>query len=162
NFWPAKDYEDYLNLKSRVEIRMITMTLVGAELDILTPEIERIIKENPLLSAQTQKMLQQLQLTWDDIEDGEETLGLDNFSLEQFRQELFEFFKKNGEFFKKISNGVYTGFRFCPNQKWHTMPDSIVAVLGYPKKPDDAKDYVYPEIHLLHQRYDGGNVKTTL
>lgn len=162
NFWPAKDYEDYLNLKSRVEIRMITMTLVGAELDILTPEIERIIKENPLLSAQTQKMLQQLQLTWDDIEDGEETLGLDNFSLEQFRQELFEFFKKNGEFFKKISNGVYTGFRFCPNQKWHTMPDSIVAVLGYPKKPDDAKDYVYPEIHLLHQKYDGGNVKTTL
>jgi superfamily II DNA or RNA helicase len=29
NFWPAKDYEDYLRLKSRVEIRMAIMTIVG-------------------------------------------------------------------------------------------------------------------------------------
>ncbi|OAV72941.1 Hef nuclease [Bacteroidales bacterium Barb6] len=163
NFWPAKDYEDYLNLKSRVENRMAAMTLVGTELDNnLTPELNKMIEENPLLSDQTQKMLQQLQLTWDDIEDGEETLGLDNLSLERFRQELFEFFKKNEESFKKMPNGVYTGFQFCPSQKWQTMPNSIVAVLGYPKKPDDAKNYAYPEIHLLHQRYDEGNVKTTL
>ncbi|GHU81860.1 helicase [Bacteroidia bacterium] len=155
NFWPAKDYEDYLNLKSRVENRMAAMTLVGTELDDnLTPELREMIKENPLLSDQTQKMLQQLQLTWDDIEDGEETLGLDDLSLERFRQELFEFFKKNEDFFKKIPNGVYTGFKFSPSQKWHTMPDSIVAVLGYPKKPEDVKDYVYPEIYLLHQTYD--------
>ncbi|GHT75270.1 helicase [Bacteroidia bacterium] len=156
NFWPAKDYEDYLNLKSRVENRMAAMTLVGTELDDnLTPELREMIKENPLLSDQTQKMLQQLQLTWDDIEDGEETLGLDNLSLERFRQELFEFFKKNEEFFKKIPNGVYTGFKFSPSQKWHTMPDSIVAVLGYPKKPDDVKDYAYSEIYLLHQPIGG-------
>ncbi|OAV67999.1 hypothetical protein Barb4_02255 [Bacteroidales bacterium Barb4] len=85
--------------------------------------------------------MQQLQLTWDDIEEGKETLGLDNLSLERFRQELLEFFKKNEE----LPNGVYTGFQFCPSQKWQTMPNSIVAVLGYPKKQDDAKNYVYPE-----------------
>ncbi|GHV32962.1 hypothetical protein FACS1894177_09400 [Bacteroidia bacterium] len=45
-----------------------------------------------MLSDQTPKMLQQLQLTWDDIEDGAETLGFDDLSLERFRQELFEFF----------------------------------------------------------------------
>jgi hypothetical protein len=74
--------------------------------------------------------------------------------LERFRQELLEFFKKNEEFFKRIPNGVYTGFRFCPNRNRQTMPDSVVAVLGYPKKPEDVKDYVYPEIHLLHQPID--------
>jgi hypothetical protein len=163
NFWPAKDYEDYLNLKSRVENRMAAMTLVGTELDDnLTPELKEMIKENPLLSDQTQKMLQQLQLTWDDIEDGEETLGLDNLSLEGFRQELFEFFKKNEDFFKQMPNGVYTGFRFCPSRNRQTMPDSIVAVLGYPKKPDDAKDYVYPEIYLLHQCRDAACHVSTL
>ena len=85
------------------------------------------------------------------MEVSDETLGLNDLSLEQFRQELFEFFKKNEEFFKKIPNGVFTGFKFRPNSKWQAMPVSIVAVLGYPKRPDEATDHVYDEIHLLHQ-----------
>ncbi len=63
----------------------------------------------------------------------EETLGLNDLSLEQFRQELFEFFKQDEEFFKKMPNGVFTGFKFKINKKWDAIPDSIVAVLGYPQ-----------------------------
>jgi ERCC4-related helicase len=157
NFWPGKNYEDYLKLKSRVENRMALMTVVGTELDDkMTPELQKIVEENPLLPKQAQKMLEQLQITWDDVETGEDTLGLNDLSLEQFRQELFEFFKKNEEFFKKIPNGVFTGFQFKPNRKWRSMPDSIVAVLGYPKRPDEALDHVYDEIHLLHQNIEDG------
>jgi superfamily II DNA or RNA helicase len=157
NFWPGKNYEDYLNLKSRVENRMALMTVVGTELDDkMTPELHKMVEENPLLPKQAQKMLEQLQITWDDVETGEDTLGLNDLSLEQFRQELFEFFKKNEEFFKKIPNGVFTGFQFKPNKKWPSMPDSIVAVLGYPKRPDEALDHVYDEIHLLHQNIEDG------
>lgn len=36
------------------------------------------------------------------------------------------------------------------------MPDSIVAVLGYPKRPDEKIDHVYDEIHLLHQSIEDG------
>lgn len=164
NFWPGKNYEDYLNLKSRVENRMALMTVVGTELDDkMTPELQKIMEENPLLPKQAQKMLEQLQITWEDVETGEDTLGLNDLSLEQFRQELFEFFKKNEEFFKKIPNGVFTGFKFKPNKKWQTMPDSIVAVLGYPKRPDDASNHVYDEIHLMHQNIeDGKNSKLIL
>lgn len=153
NFWPGENYEDYLRLKSRVENRMALMSVVGTELDDnLTPEFQKIVEENPLLPKQAQKMLEQLQFTWDDIEDSDETLGLDDLSLEQFRQELFEFFKKNEEFFKKIPNGVFTGFKFKATKKWKQMPESIVAVLGYPKKPDDnTVEHTYKEIHLLHQ-----------
>ena len=154
NFWPAKNYEDYLNLKSRVENRLAAMTLVGTEIDdTLTQELQDMIKENPLLSEQTQRMLKQLQLTWDDVEGGEETLGLNNLSLEHFRQELFDFFKQNEEFFRKIPNGVFTGFKFYPKSKWEQIPDSIVAVLGYPQNKNKKKDYVYQEIYLLHQNY---------
>lgn len=155
NFWPGKNYEDYLRLKSRVENRMALMSVVGTELDEkMTPEFQRMVEENPLLPKQAQKMLEQLQITWDDVEVSDETLGLNDLSLEQFRQELFEFFKKNEEFFKKIPNGVFTGFKFKPNAKWKTMPQSIVAVLGYPKRPDEAIDHVYDEIHLLHQNIE--------
>jgi len=94
-----------------------------------------------------------LQITWDDIETSDETLGLNDLSLEQFRQELFEFFKQEEEFFKKMPNGVFTGFQFCPNKKWEAMPDSIVAVLGYPRKPDEGTDHIYKEIHLLQQPF---------
>ncbi len=158
NFWPGKNYEDYLKLKSRVENRMALMTLAGTEIDDkMTLELQQMVEENPLLTKQAQKMLEQLQITWDDVETSEDTLGLNDFSLEQFRQELFEFFKKNEEFFKKIPNGVFTGFKFKPNKKWTSMPNSIVAVLGYPKRPDDVADHVYQEIYLLHQPIDGGN-----
>jgi superfamily II DNA or RNA helicase len=157
NFWPGKNFEDYLKLKSRVENRMALMSVVGTEIDDkITPELKQIVNENPLLPKQAQKMLEQLQITWDDVETGEDTLGLDDLSLEQFRQELFEFFKKNEEFFKKMPNGVFTGFKFKPNSKWSSMPDSIVAVLGYPRRPDEALDHVYEEIHLLHQSIEDG------
>ncbi len=163
NFFPAKDYEDYLRLKKRVEERMALMSIVGTEVEEnLTPEFVKLVEENPLLSKQTEKMLSQLQITWDDIETGEDTLGLDDFSLEQFRQELFEFFKKEEEFFKKIPNGVFTGFKFKMNKKWEEMPDSIVAVLGYPRRPDETPDYVYDKIHLLHQPIVDGQKAASL
>jgi superfamily II DNA or RNA helicase len=152
NFFPAKDYEDYLRLKKRVEERMALMSVVGTEIeDNLSPEFEKMIEENPLLPKQAEKMLSQLQITWDDIESNEETLGLNDLSLEQFRQELFEFFKQDEEFFKKMPNGVFTGFKFKINKKWDNIPNSIVAVLGYPKRPDETPDHIYDEIHLLHQ-----------
>lgn len=163
NFFPAKDYEDYLRLKKRIEERMALMSIVGTEVEEnLTPEFVQMIEKNPLLPKQAEKMLSQLQITWDDIETGEDTLGLDDFSLEQFRQELFEFFKQNEEFFKKMPNGVFTGFKFKINKKWNEMPDSIVAVLGYPRKPDETPDHVYDEILLLHQPIVEGKRAATL
>jgi len=163
NFFPAKDYEDYLRLKKRVEERMALMSVVGTEVEEnLTPELEELIDENPLLPKQAEKMLSQLQITWDDIESNDETLGLNDFSLEQFRQELFEFFKQDEEFFKRMPNGVYTGFKFKTNKKWDEMPDSIIAVLGYPKRPDESLDHIYDEIYLLHQPIVDGHRASTL
>jgi hypothetical protein len=160
NFWPAKDYDDYLNLKSRVENRMAIMTIAGTEMpEDLTPELKKMVEDNPLFSQQTAKMLEQMQLTWDDIEDSEGTVGLDDLSLEQFRQELFELFKQKEEFFKNIPNGVYTGFRQFADlfQNVRLNENSLIAVLGYPRKPDDSdKNHIYSEIRLMHTSYRNG------
>ena len=162
NFWPAKDCDSYLKLKSRVEKRMALMSVVGSEfMEELTPELQAIVAENPLISRQTEKMLKQLELTWDDVETGEETLGLNNLSLEQFRQDLFDFFKKREDFFKQIPNGVYTGFRFRRNKSWTTVKQSIVAALGYPRRPPETNDHSYSEIILLHQNYADGKVQSS-
>lgn len=162
NFWPGKSYEDYLRLKSRVENRMALMSIVGTELEEVTEDLKGMIEDNPLLPKQAEKMLKQLEITWDDVETSDETLGLNDLSLEQFRQELFEFFKQNEEFFRQIPNGVYTGFRFKPNRKWSDLPHSIVAVLGYPKRPGEVKEHVYTELQLLHQSLEDGKKKTVV
>lgn len=161
NFWPGKNYEDYLRLKKRVEERMALMSLVGTELEDVTEDLKVMIEGNPLLPRQAEKMLRQLQITWDDVDANDETLALSDLSLEQFRQELFEFFKQNEEFFRQIPNGVYTGFRFKPNRKWSSMPLSLVSVLGYPRRPDDVKNHVYSEMHLLQQPLDGSSNQQT-
>ncbi|MFQ5486444.1 MAG: helicase-related protein, partial [Desulfobacterales bacterium] len=151
NFWPGKDYEDYLRLKDRVEKRMALMSIVGAEIDEkITPEVERMTKDNPILSKQAQKMLEQLQVTWDDVETSDETLGLNDLSLEQFRQELFELFQKGKEYFENMPNGIFTGFKAAPDKQHPELPDGIIALLGYPNKPDEADDHTYKELFLLY------------
>jgi ERCC4-related helicase len=164
NFWPAKDYEDYLKLTVRVENRMALMTVVGTEtIDDLTPELEKTVENNPLLTKQSQKMLEQMQLTWDDIEENQETFGLNDLSLEQFRQDLYELLNKNKNDFDKIPNGVFSGFRQRADLPLPNVSDSIVAVLGYPAKPENAdSNFSYKEIHLLHQNYKNGTIEPTL
>ncbi|GBD96563.1 ATP-dependent RNA helicase DbpA [bacterium BMS3Abin06] len=156
NFWPGKNYEDYLRLKARVENRMAAMSLVGAEIDEkMTPEIEKIVKNNPIITRQTEKMLNQMQFTWEDVETGDESIGLDNLSLEQFRQELFDMFQKNKEIFERMPNGIFTGFKAEPDNKYTELPEGIIALLGYPKKPDDSDTHTYNEYHLLYSNNKG-------
>ncbi|GBE39012.1 ATP-dependent helicase HepA [bacterium BMS3Bbin08] len=156
NFWPGKNYEDYLRLKARVENRMAAMSVVGAEIDEkMTPEIEKIVENNPIVSRQTEKMLNQMQFTWEDVETSDESLSLDDLSLEQFRQELFDMFQKNRESFDKMPNGIFTGFKSEPNEKYTELPKGVIALLGYPKKPDDADTHKYNEFHLLYSHAKG-------
>ena len=156
NFWPGKDYEDYLRLKDRVEKRMALMSIVGAEIDDkITPEVERMTKDNPILSKQAQKMLEQLQVTWDDVETSDETLGLNDLSLEQFRQELFELFQKGKEYFENMPNGIFTGFKASPDKQYPELPDGVIALLGYPNKPDEVDDHTYKELFLLYSNSKG-------
>jgi superfamily II DNA/RNA helicase len=156
NFWPGTDYEDYLRLKARVEYRMAAMSLVGTEIDEqMTPEIERMVKDNPLVTRQTEKMLRQMQFTWEDIETSDESLGMDNLSLEQFRQELFDIFQKNKEMFEKMPNGIFTGFKAEPDKHFTELPEGIIALLGYPRKPDDSPEHKYAEYHLIYSHKKG-------
>ena len=54
-FWPGKNYEDYLQMKKRVDKRMALMSAVGTELQAITPEFQKMMAENPVLPKQAQK-----------------------------------------------------------------------------------------------------------
>ena len=160
NFWPASDYEKVLKLATKINNRMAAMTLVGAETIDVNEEFKSIVSDNPLLNSQTQKLLEQLRdNSISDIESLQ-TVGLHDFSLESFRQDLIEYLNRNKEFFKKMPKGAYSGFELTPNL-FEDVPESLVAVVGYPRRNPNKKDQSYDKLYLMCQPVDAKS-KTSL
>lgn len=157
NFWPADSYEDFLRLQDRIERRIVLMTLTGSEPIDIHSNISAI-EDNPLISKQEKKMMEQLQLTWEDIESNDEVLGFDKLSMESFRQELFELFQKNRKELESIPNGVYTGFKKDEQLFNKPVVDGIIALLGYPRNLENSPQHKYDKLFLLYSDYDGKNI----
>ena len=155
NFWPTTSYNEYLNLTSRINNRMALMRLAGTETQPTDEELAAIVKNDPTIDHNTQKLLKQISDGGiEDIEepevDGGANLGLEDFSLEVFRQELLDYFEKNRELFRKMPAGVFSGFRLGADAK-EPIPESLVAVLGYPRRtPGDVKT-PYTRLYLMLQ-----------
>ena len=91
NFWPSKDVDSYLNLQSTIENRLATMKVVGSEIDTnFTDKLKDMAEDENLEKNETAKMLKKLDVSWDDIETSDTSLGFNDLSLEQFRQDLFD------------------------------------------------------------------------
>jgi ERCC4-related helicase len=117
NFWVGENFENALNLKNRVEKRMAIMALVGTEIpDNLTEQLEKLMAENPLVSQQEEKMLRQMQISWDDIESGGQTLSLADFSMEIFRQELLAYLMEHKGVLESMPNHIFSGFALAKEQ----------------------------------------------
>lgn len=155
NFWPTNSYDEYLNLSSRINNRMALMRLAGVEVQDIGKELNRILKDDPTIDRNTQKLLKQISDGGiEDIEEpeveGGSNLGLEDFSLEVFRQELLDYFEKNRGLFRKMPAGVFSGFKLPADSK-ELIPESLVAVLGYPRrKPGDVKT-PYSRLYLMLQ-----------
>jgi superfamily II DNA or RNA helicase len=158
NFWPAKSYDDYLNLKGRVEKRMALLSLVGAEFEErLTPEMEAMLaglEGSDLASKQAERMLQQMQTTWDDLETSGRELSFDDFSLEPFRQELLDIMRRQQDKYRKMPHGIFTGFKAlsapAPDGKPYPAP-GMIALLGHPRRPQPAPaNHHYDELYLAY------------
>ena len=155
NFWPTTSYNEYLNLTSRINNRMALMRLAGTETQPTDEELDEIVKNDPTIDRNTQKLLQQISEGHiEDLEepekDGGSNLGLEDFSLEVYRQELLDYFEKNRELFRRMPSGVFSGFKLPADAK-EPIPESLVAVLGYPRrKPGDVKT-PYSRLYLMLQ-----------
>lgn len=158
NFWCADSYEDLLNLKNRVEKRMALLSLVGAELDQdLTPELQQLIKDNPLLERQAERMIEQMQTTWDDIAPEQKAFGLDDLSMELFRQELHDEIMKERHKYENMPPGVFSGFRTRNDLFVSDLPQGMIALLGSPPKQlgDHDHQYYKNHLHLLYTTPEG-------
>ena len=153
NFWPSDNINSYLNLQRRIEQRMAAMKLAGAEVHLEFSETFRQMAEDETLEqAQKDRMLKQMESTWDEIEGSQQTVGFDSFSLEVYRQELLMELRKNQAYYESMPDAIFTGFKAidssCPQ-------NGIVALLGYPTRPVKATQYQYKGFELVYLNLKG-------
>ena len=156
NYWPSDNINNYLNLKGRIEARMAMMKLAGSEVHLeFSESFKEMASDANFEDRMNERMLKQMQTSWEDIEDNHSGLGFDNLSLEDYRQDLLEELQKNEDYYKNMPKGVYTGFIA---DKSICRESGIIALLGYPAKPPKTPDHKYQTYDLIYIDMDGKQV----
>lgn len=91
NFWPDLDLDDYIKLKSRVELRMKIVDMTATGDDNLLSEDEKI--ELEYRKAQLQRLQEEVV----DIEDMSSGISIMDLGLNEFRLDLLEYVKNHPE-----------------------------------------------------------------
>lgn len=153
NFWPAQNLNEYLNLQSRIEKRMMAMKLMGSE-DIkdFTDHYADMSIDEELETRHTDRMLEQMQNSVDDL-DGGKSFGFDDLSLETFRQDLASELNERREHYENLPNAIFSGVK---NQSLEILKDGqgLISLLGSP--PKNPKDKLpYKNLRLIHINEEG-------
>lgn len=156
NYWPSDNINTYLNLKGRIEERMAMMKLAGSEVHLeFSESFKEMATDSDFEDKLNEKMLKQMQTSWDEIEEHDSGLGFDNLSLEDFRQDLLEELQRDEKYYKNMPKGIYTGFKA---ENSICQESGIIALLGYPSKPPKALNHEYQTYDLIYINKNGEQV----
>lgn len=153
NFWPSDNINNYLNLQGRIEQRMAAMKLAGSEVDNqFSDTFKEMAYDESLDQKMRNRMMEQMQVTLDDIEVNDQSLGFNDLSLEQYRQDLLTEFLNNKDKYSDLPKGLYTGFKadktICPEP-------GLIALLGSPSKPPKVLNHQYSVYDLIYINKEG-------
>ena len=148
NFWPSDNINSYLNLQGRIEQRMAAMKLAGSEVDPqFSDSFAKMSHDEDFDRKMNDRMMEQMLITWDDIEVSDQGLGFDSLSLERYRQDLLTEFNRDKDKYRQMPKGVYSGFL---GDMATGDRNGIVALLGYPAKPSKKLDHEYQVFDLIY------------
>ena len=100
NFWPNISLDDYINLKTRVEDRMLMMDIAGTgEDNILTNKSS----DMEYRKAQLKKLQEEVV----DLEDMNTGISITDLGLNDFRMDLVEYIKEHNDL-DTIPNGMHS------------------------------------------------------
>lgn len=107
NFWPTKDLDKYIKLKTRVEARMALVDISGTNEDNIlnTEQIRELVEDDLKFRDKQLKRLQDEVLDMDELNEG--GVSLSNFSLDDFRMDLLNFIEANRKELEAAPLGIY-------------------------------------------------------
>ena len=128
NFWPTSDLDRYINVENRVKARMALVDIAATQEDnLLKPEDIQDVIDDDL--KYRDKQLLRLQKEVLDLEDFNESIALNEFTLDDFRIGLMKYIESNRQILEDAPFGlyavvppkpgsvIYNGVVFCLRQK---------------------------------------------
>ena len=106
NFWPTPDLNKYINLKNRVEARMALVDIAATNEDniLSNSELEELIQQD---LKYRDKQLMRLKDEVLDLEDFNESVALNEFTLDDFRMDLSNYVEGNRVQLQDAPFGLY-------------------------------------------------------
>lgn len=150
NFWATEDLNKYLNLKGRVEARMalVDVSTTSSDNILLPNQTEKLAKDD--LNYRDKQLLR-LKDEILDLEDFNESIALNDFSLDDFRAELSDLLELDRSKLRDAPFGIYAvtptkddnppGVIFCFEQ---------VSAIGQAEKVNPLQPF-----YLVYVRNDG-------
>lgn len=160
NFWPTPELEAYINLKTRVEARMslVDLTATGDD-DLLSLNKDKEMESMNQVSKHRYEQLRCMQNENLDIEDVEEQVNINQFTLDDFRAQLLNYLRDKEDEFKKAPLGLYavTVPRTSDGRNVEIEPGVIFCLKQTSKTKENGKlNPIYP-YYLIHVS-DAGKV----
>lgn len=117
NFWPTKDLDKYIKLKTRVEARMalVDVTATGEENPFSDEVIEDMMTDDMKFRT---KQLKKLQNEVIDLEDMEDSISISDFTLDDFRIDLMGYLETNRKELQEAPFGLYAVVPSPNSEHW--------------------------------------------
>lgn len=166
NFWPTDDLNKYINLKDRVEARMAMVDLAASGADnLLDPDqLEALVSDE---LTYREKQLLRLRDEVIDLEEMDDGVSLNEFTLDDFRIDLVNFLAENRRDLEQAPLGLYAVTPTLDaiksadlfDKNWHEVvkPGVIFCLRQVDKRIDRRSSNVNPlgRYYLLYVRSDG-------
>lgn len=111
NYWPDISLDEYINLKERVENRMVIADVTAtADDNILTPQSNDI--------GYRKEQLRRLQDEVIEMEDLKTGISITDLGLNDFRMDLLQYIKQNGDL-GNLPNGMHAVVPAAPSRGLH-------------------------------------------
>lgn len=148
NYWPDISLDEYINLKERVENRMVVVDLAGTGDDnVLTSKANDV--------SYRKEQLRRLQEEVIDLEDLKTGVNITDLGLNDFRMDLLNFMKENGDV-RNLPHGMHAVVPASPEMG--LVPGVLFALKN--RNPDLLKleqNRLHP-FYLLYMEMNGALV----
>jgi ERCC4-related helicase len=136
NFWPNMELEEYINLKGRVESRMVMVDVsTTGEENIITDGDEK--KMNDL--KYRRKQLEKLQDEVVDLEDVSGGISITDLTFNDFKVELMDYMKEHENELEKAPSGIYSIVKIDDEFK-DELKEGIIFLLKQNKGKTEPKE----------------------
>ena len=145
NYWPDISLDDYINLRERVENRMVIVDMTGTGDDnVLSAQANDI--------AYRREQLQRLQTEVLDLEDATTGVSITDLGLNDFRMDLLGYMEDHAEL-ERLPNGLHT---VVPTQPENGLEAGVIFTLRarHPEAPSNQVNRLYP-YYLVYINQNG-------